>query len=131
MQAVLLPKRRSAPLNAAALKAAAGGAEALFLVQVSNLARRLEWLRDQGVWVIGAAGEADAVWLEADFGGSAAVVVLDCGIDVAYARENDPFRDRPSPSPIECCLLPGGSALGYWFWMTSITLPSGSRTAQP
>ncbi len=75
VQAVLLPKRRSAPLNAAALKAAAGGAEGLFIVQVSNLARRLAWLRDQGVWVIGAAGEATALWPEADFSGDAALVV--------------------------------------------------------
>ncbi len=75
VQAVLLPKRRSAPLNAAALKAAAGAADALFLVQVSNLARRLAWLRDQGVWVIGAAGAAEALWLEADFAGDAALVV--------------------------------------------------------
>ncbi|MDH3644386.1 MAG: 23S rRNA (guanosine(2251)-2'-O)-methyltransferase RlmB [Gammaproteobacteria bacterium] len=75
VQAVLLPKRRSAPLNAAALKAAAGGAEALFLVQVSNLARRLEWLRDQGVWVIGAAGEGGSAWLESDFSGDAALVM--------------------------------------------------------
>jgi 23S rRNA (guanosine2251-2'-O)-methyltransferase len=45
------------------------------LVQVSNLARRLEWLRDQGVWVIGAAGEAETLWPEADFAGNAALVV--------------------------------------------------------
>jgi len=75
VQAVLLPKRHSAPLNAAALKSAAGAAEALFLVQVTNLARRLEWLREHGVWVIGAAGEGDSLWLEADFAGNAALVV--------------------------------------------------------
>jgi 23S rRNA (guanosine2251-2'-O)-methyltransferase len=75
VQAVLLPRRRSAPLNGAALKAAAGAAESLFLVQVANLARRLEWLRDQGVWVIGAADSGETVWLDADFAGNAALVV--------------------------------------------------------
>ncbi|MFP6836532.1 MAG: 23S rRNA (guanosine(2251)-2'-O)-methyltransferase RlmB [Pseudomonadales bacterium] len=91
VQAVLLPKRRSAPLNAAAMKAAAGAAETLFIVQVSNLARRLEWLRDQGVWVIGAAGEAPALWLEADFGGDAALVVgsEDRGMRALTARSCD------------------------------------------
>jgi len=34
-----------------------------------------EWLRDQGVRVIGAAGEGGATWLEADFSGDAALVV--------------------------------------------------------
>ncbi|MEQ8858777.1 MAG: 23S rRNA (guanosine(2251)-2'-O)-methyltransferase RlmB [Pseudomonadales bacterium] len=75
VQAVLLPKRRSAPLNEAALKAAAGGAEGLMLVEVSNLARRLEWLKDQGVWLIGADAGAPRSWSEADFAVSCAVVV--------------------------------------------------------
>jgi len=57
VDAVLLPKRRSAPLNAAARKTASGAAEALFLVSVTNLVRRLEWLKDQGAWVVGAAGD--------------------------------------------------------------------------
>lgn len=75
VQAVLLPRRRSAPLNAAALRAAAGAAEALYLVEVSNLARRLEWLRDRGVWVIGADGGAETPWTEADLRGNCLVVL--------------------------------------------------------
>ena len=57
MQAVLVPRRRSAPLNDVALKTAAGAAERLFIVEVANLARSLDWLKDQGVWIVGAAGE--------------------------------------------------------------------------
>lgn len=75
VDAVLLPRRRSAPLNEAALKAAAGGAEGLFIVEVANLARRLDWLKDRGVWVIGADGEADAAWTAADFQANCAIVV--------------------------------------------------------
>ena len=67
VQAVLLPKRNSAPVNAAALKTAAGVAENLFIVSVTNLARRLDWLKDQGAWLTGAAGEADRTCFEADF----------------------------------------------------------------
>jgi 23S rRNA (guanosine2251-2'-O)-methyltransferase len=75
VSAVLLPRRRSAPLNEAALKAAAGGAEGLLLVEVANLARRLEWLRDQGVWVVGTAGDGDRLWTQADLRGDCAIVV--------------------------------------------------------
>ncbi len=75
VQAVLLPRRRSAPLNEAALKTAAGGAEGLLLVEVANLARRLEWLKERGVWVIGADGDAETPWSEADFGASCAIVL--------------------------------------------------------
>lgn len=75
VQAVLLPQRRSAPLSEVALKTAAGGAEGLLLVEVVNLARRLEWLKARGVWVIGADGEADARWNEVDLTGDCAIVV--------------------------------------------------------
>lgn len=75
VQAVLLPRRRSAPLNEAALKTAAGGAEGLLLVEVANLARRLEWLKARGVWLVGADGDADIRWSEADLTGSCALVL--------------------------------------------------------
>jgi 23S rRNA (guanosine2251-2'-O)-methyltransferase len=75
VQVVVLPKRRSAPLNAAALKTAAGAAEGLFIVEVSNLARRLAWLRDQGVWLIGAASEGAQPWTAADMTVDVALVL--------------------------------------------------------
>jgi 23S rRNA (guanosine2251-2'-O)-methyltransferase len=75
VHAVLLPRRRSAPLNEAALKAAAGGATGLLIVEVVNLARRLEWLKEQGVWVIGADGEGEVCWTAADFAADCAIVV--------------------------------------------------------
>ncbi|MFU8815695.1 MAG: 23S rRNA (guanosine(2251)-2'-O)-methyltransferase RlmB [Pseudomonadales bacterium] len=75
VQAVLLPRRRSAPLNEVALKTAAGGAEGLLLVEVANLARRLVWLKQQGVWIIGSDGEAELDWSGADLTGSCALIV--------------------------------------------------------
>lgn len=75
VQAVLLPRRRSAPLNEAALKAAAGGAEGLLVVEVGNLARRLAWLKEQGVWIIGATDDGDLDWNQADLTESCALVV--------------------------------------------------------
>ena len=64
--AVLLPKRRSAPLSEVARKAASGAAEALFIVQVVNLVRALERLKAAGLWIVGAAGDADMSWSGAD-----------------------------------------------------------------
>ena len=74
-QAVLLPRSRSAPLNAAALKTAAGAAERLHVVEVANLARRLDWLQARGVWVVGAAGEAEQPWTAAAMTGDLAIVL--------------------------------------------------------
>lgn len=75
VQAVLLPKRNSAPVNAAALKTAAGVAERLLLVSVTNLARRLDWLASNGAWIVGAAGEAEADYYDADFSGDTVLVM--------------------------------------------------------
>lgn len=75
VDAVLLPRRRAAPLNAAALKTAAGAAESLLIVEVANLARRLKWLQDAGVWIVGAAGEGEEPWSRADLAADVAIIV--------------------------------------------------------
>lgn len=67
VQAVLLPKRHSAPLSEVARKAASGAAESLLIVAVANLARRLEWLKSRGVWVIGATGDVAVPWSGIDY----------------------------------------------------------------
>ena len=74
--AVLLPKRGSAPLSATVAKTASGALENLFIVEVSNLARRLGWLRDQGVWLAGGVGPGEGTpYTEVDFSGALGVVV--------------------------------------------------------
>lgn len=65
--AVLAPKDRMAPLSAAALKAAAGAAESLPLVRVTNLRRSLDSLRDKGFWIVGADGDGQAQLSEFSF----------------------------------------------------------------
>ncbi len=59
--AVIAPRDRAAGLTPVARRAAAGGAERVPLLQVTNLARTLEMLRKAGVWLVGldaAAPEA-------------------------------------------------------------------------
>lgn len=51
---VVLPKDRAATVTSAASKAAAGATELLPIVQVTNLARALEELKERGVWLIAA-----------------------------------------------------------------------------
>ncbi|UVE17544.1 23S rRNA (guanosine(2251)-2'-O)-methyltransferase RlmB [Pseudomonas sp. LS44] len=57
--AVIVPKDKSATLNATVRKVACGAAEVIPLVAVTNLARSLEKLRQRGLWVVGTAGEAE------------------------------------------------------------------------
>jgi len=58
VDAVVVPKAHSAPLTAAAIKAATGATETVPLVRAPNLARTLTWLKQAGVWVVGADSEA-------------------------------------------------------------------------
>ncbi|HEX9626404.1 MAG TPA: 23S rRNA (guanosine(2251)-2'-O)-methyltransferase RlmB [Acidiferrobacterales bacterium] len=58
-QAVIVPKDNAAPLTAAARKAASGAAEVLPLLAVTNLARALDQLKEAGVWLVGADGNAE------------------------------------------------------------------------
>lgn len=75
VDAVIVPKRNSAPLSPVALKTAQGGAEDLFIVEVTNLARTLKALAELNVWIIGTDGEASMSYTEVDVSGGIAVVV--------------------------------------------------------
>ena len=75
VQAVIVPKDKSASLTPVARKVACGAAETVPFVRVTNLARFLRSLQEQGVWLIGTAGEADATLYQADFKGPVALVM--------------------------------------------------------
>ena len=75
VHAVLLPRDRSAPITATTRRAASGAAETLPVFRVTNLARVMDSLRQRGIWIIGAAGDADTVLYEADLQGPVALVL--------------------------------------------------------
>ncbi|MBR5951144.1 MAG: 23S rRNA (guanosine(2251)-2'-O)-methyltransferase RlmB, partial [Actinomycetaceae bacterium] len=54
--AVIVPERRSAPVNAAVWKVSAGAAARVPVVKVPNLVRALELLKKQGYFVVGLDG---------------------------------------------------------------------------
>lgn len=51
---VLLPRRRSCPLNAVVAKISAGAVEYVPIVQIGNIAQTMEELKQRGCWVVGA-----------------------------------------------------------------------------
>jgi len=57
--AVVAPKDKAAGLNATAIKVASGAADVIPYIVVTNLARSLREMQERGIWVIGAAGEAE------------------------------------------------------------------------
>ncbi|MDX1368081.1 23S rRNA (guanosine(2251)-2'-O)-methyltransferase RlmB [Pseudomonas sp.] len=73
--AVIVPKDKSATLNATVRKVACGAAEVIPLVAVTNLARSLEKLQQRGLWVVGTAGEADQELYQHDMTGPTVLVM--------------------------------------------------------
>jgi 23S rRNA (guanosine2251-2'-O)-methyltransferase len=73
--AVVVPKDRSADLSPIARKVACGAAEVVPFVKVTNIARTLNGLKERGVWLYGAAGEADASIYDSDLSGPVALVM--------------------------------------------------------
>lgn len=72
--AVIFGKDRAAPLSPAAVKAAAGAAERIDLIQVPNIPNALKQLGGAGFWATGLAGEADRDLWDVDLTGRCALV---------------------------------------------------------
>ena len=75
VDAVIIPKDHSARLNATVRKVAAGAAESVPLITVTNLVRCLKTLKKAGVWLYGASGQAGASLYAFDYQTPVALVM--------------------------------------------------------
>jgi len=73
--AVIVPRDRSAPINADAVKTSAGAALKVPIVRVTNLARCLEQLKEARFWIYGADQKSDQVPEAIDWRGRSALVL--------------------------------------------------------
>ena len=85
---LIIPKRRSASLNATVFKTSAGAAAWLKVARVPNLVDTIKRLKEQGVWVYGM--EADGTpYDKADLSGAVALVIGSEGFGLGrLVREN-------------------------------------------
>lgn len=63
---VIITKDNATGITPTVCKVASGAAETVPVYQVTNLARTLRWLKDQNIWVMGAAGEATQTAYQTD-----------------------------------------------------------------
>jgi 23S rRNA (guanosine2251-2'-O)-methyltransferase len=75
VDAVVVPKDKSAALTPVVRKVASGAADVIPLVQVTNLARTLRDLQAAGLWIVGTAGEAEQDIYQAKLDGPMALVM--------------------------------------------------------
>ncbi|MCX7085076.1 MAG: 23S rRNA (guanosine(2251)-2'-O)-methyltransferase RlmB [Methylococcales bacterium] len=72
---VIITKDNATGITPTVCKVASGAAETVPVYQVTNLARTLRWLKDQGLWIAGADGETNQTLYTTDFTGPMAIVV--------------------------------------------------------
>lgn len=75
VNAVIVPRDRAAGLSPTVRKVASGAAETVPLIQVTNLARTLRWLKERDFWLVGADGDAEQDMYDADLKGRTALVM--------------------------------------------------------
>jgi 23S rRNA (guanosine2251-2'-O)-methyltransferase len=75
VDAVVVPRAHSAKMSGAAQKAATGAAESVPVFTVPNLARTLAWLKNAGVWIVGADSSASQSLYAAKLGPPIALVL--------------------------------------------------------
>ena len=75
VQAIIVPKDNAAQITPTVRKVAVGAAESVPLVQVTNLARTMKQLQQQGVWIVGTAGETDTCLYDVKLAGPIALVM--------------------------------------------------------
>ena len=121
---VIVPKDNSAPLTAAAAKTASGGASIVPVVQVVNLARSIEQLKQRGIWIVWTLLEAEKALDQVDLTGNVAIVM---------GSEERGMRDRTKKSCDYLVNIPMPFAsLGFNVSVaTGICLYEATRQRQP
>ena len=79
---VIIPKRRSASLNATVFKTSAGAASYVPVARVSNLAACIDQLKENGVWIYGTDASGSE-YTKTDFTGSCALVIGSEGFGIS------------------------------------------------
>jgi 23S rRNA (guanosine2251-2'-O)-methyltransferase len=75
VHAVIAPKDKSVGLTPTVLKVASGALSTLPFVQVTNLARTMQFLKTQNIWLYGADAEASLSLPKADLKGAIGLVL--------------------------------------------------------
>lgn len=79
---VIIPKRRSASLNATVFKTSAGAANYVPVARVSNLASCIDQLKENGVWIYGTDASGSE-YTKTDLTGSCALVIGSEGFGIS------------------------------------------------
>lgn len=75
VHALIMPRDRAAGITPVVHKVACGAVESVPIFTVTNMARTLRALRDAGIWIYGASGDAGEALFSTDLRGPVALVL--------------------------------------------------------
>ena len=99
---MIIPRDRAAGITPAVIKASAGAAAYFPVARVVNLSTVIEKLKKEGLWVYGAAGEAEAPVYHTDFNVDLAIVIgaEEKGIRPLVRKKCDQLFSIPMRGPL-------------------------------
>ena len=71
----VIPKHHSASVNETVEKTSAGASSHLALARVTNIARTLDELKENNVWIVGTDAAAEKAYFEMDYSGGVGILV--------------------------------------------------------
>ena len=72
---IVIPKRRSASVNATVSKVSTGAINYMKIARVNNLNDAIRKLKDAGLWIIGTDGSADTYYYDQDMTGPIGIII--------------------------------------------------------
>lgn len=104
VHAVIAPKDRAVSITETVKEIASGAAETVPFIQVTNLARSMEKLKELGIWIVGTSDRAEQSIYEIDLKGPLAIVTGSEGKGIRrLTAENCDFLTYiPMKGKVEC-----------------------------
>lgn len=111
--ALIIPKDRSASVTSTVIKVAAGATAHVPVVQVTNLARTLDMLKQAGLWIVGLAVQGSQPLYEADLSVPLGLVVGNeqKGIRPLLRKHCDLLVQIPNHGPLQSLNAATASAI--------------------
>ena len=75
VDAIIIPKDRQVQVNGTVMKTSVGTLEQMKIVQVSNLASTIDFLKENGFWVVGTALENSVDYRDVDYSGKVVLII--------------------------------------------------------
>ena len=86
---VIIPKRRAVGVNSTVNKSSAGAVEYMKVARVNNITETMNYLKEQGLWIIGTDMDTDKYYYNQDMTGPIAIVIGSEGFGMSrLVKEN-------------------------------------------